>query len=628
VHLFVDLTTGPEPARADSGTRGWPLEGRLTVRAARTTCVVRPGSRSLPATVSADEGWQIVSTESPISACSQAMARAAADRACFLLLSGPVEISDETLLVLRQALDADPLFGAVVARIGCTRGCCFKSMSPDGVGAGRWLPRRALADIPPVDIGLECMDGALLVAPQVVGEFGDLPDRFSTLRAAVPAYLSTARRCGYRTVVANRAVVTIAGAGCDRPLPDRAIPDGDLALLEQIVPERERAWREFRAGAAAGFEELIARGHEVASGRRRPSLLVDIRNVGAVHNGTTQGALGNLRALRQLSPPWEVAVLSNPAAIEFHGLVELCRDWDLCTAPPARMFTVALRLTQPWHTQEIIDLHRAALFTAFYMLDTISWDVVYAAPAHLDGTWSFLADVADGFLFNSAFTERRFVTRFPAAGHAARAVCHHPFAASEYVRARQRPTNGTSILVVGNDLDHKDVLRTVEVLADAFPFQPIVCFGPPSAARPGVRVCRSGRLSDDEVHQMYADASLVVLPSFYEGFGFPIVTGLAYGKTVVARRSDLLTEIAEHCTSGRLVAFTHRDELVEIIGRILHGEDVRQEPLGAEVTGAPRVWRDAAHDLMRFLDALVREPARSRWRHRERVVNQMLAARV
>ena len=57
---------------------------------------------------------------------------------------------------------------------------------------------------------------------------------------------------------------------------------------------------------------------------------------------------------------------------------------------------------------------------------------------------------------------------------------------------------------------------------------------------------------------MYSGARCIVFPSFYEGFGFPIVTALAYGKTLIARRSDLLQEIAAHCGSGRLIAFARR----------------------------------------------------------------------
>src|SRR5678815_5138960 len=92
---------------------------------------------------------------------------------------------------------------------------------------------------------------------------------------------------------------------------------------------------------------------------------------------------------------------------------------------------------------------------------------------------------------------------------------------------------------------------------------------------------QSGMRSEAEIHQWYANARLVVFPSFYEGFGFPIVTALAYGRTLVARQSALLDEIAARCVPrGRLVPFARRDALVQIVGRILHDEDVATSPLG------------------------------------------------
>jgi hypothetical protein len=42
-----------------------------------------------------------------------------------------------------------------------------------------------------------------------------------------------------------------------------------------------------------------------------------------------------------------------------------------------------------------------------------------------------------------------------------------------------------------------------------------------------------------------------VFPSFYEGFSFPTLKGFSYGRTVLARRSDLLFEVAAHYRGPR-----------------------------------------------------------------------------
>ena len=234
----------------------------------------------------------------------------------------------------------------------------------------------------------------------------------------------------------------------------------------------------------------------------------------------------------------------------------------------------------------------------------------------------------DGLLFDSAFTERRFLTRFDQAADIPRAVCHYPFDPDEYRDSGAKDARASDyILVVGNDLDHKDAVRTIELLSSAFPFRPLVSLGPKLSESPQLRVYQSGSLSERDVDRLYAEAKFVVFSSFYEGFGFPIVTALAHGKTLIARKSELLDEIAARCSTGRLIAFTRRDQLVDILGRLLHGETLQGEPLGAAVSGRARRWSDVARDIMAFMDHVTEQPPRSRWLKREHAVNQLQAFR-
>lgn len=624
LHIFIDLT-GAERAPVSDGS--WPHPDRFTARPRRVTCVVRPGTWNELTARPPHRSWRIVTSPSAIDECSEAMARAGTDGAALLVLEGPVDASDEALYVLRECLERDPMFGWAAGRTRCHRGCCVQKLAAGGLTGGGWIPRRILAETDEWAVMPEGFASSLLLGPDVVGEFGPLDSRFASLPAALVHYLSRARRCGYRTVVANRAVMSVAGWTCDNGTSaTRSVPDADLQLLRRLIPDHERGWSEFRGGAQERFEALSAHSIRAAEGIVPPSVLLDIRNVGGIHNGTSRAALGCVRALRALAPRWDVVVLANPAATKFHGLNELCDGWEVQAAPPPRPFAAGLRLSQPWHIQEVLDLHSAALFNAYFMLDTIAWDVVYAAPPGLEGAWSFLAEHADGFLFDSAFTERRFLARFSRRDPGELAVCHYPFDPAEYVLPSIRATPGADyILIVGNEFDHKDVMQTVELLKRAFPFQKIVALGAAIEASPLLRVYLPGGMLESEIHGLYAGARFVIFPSFYEGFGFPTVTALAYGKTLIARRSELLDEIAAHCPKGRLVAFKRRDELVGILGKLLHGEAVAEEQIGARASGRLRTWRDVGSDIKDFIERMVRQPARNRWRAREHTVNQLRA---
>jgi glycosyltransferase involved in cell wall biosynthesis len=364
------------------------------------------------------------------------------------------------------------------------------------------------------------------------------------------------------------------------------------------------------------------------TGASLPSVLVDVRNVVALFNGTTQAILCLSEAIKRLRPNWDVALLANADGAAFHHLGNRYPDWPIYSEVPDRPFTVAFRPSQPWDIAEMLDLHRTALINAYLLLDTIAWDIGYMTP-HLESTWQFLAERADGLLFDSEFTRRRFAIRFPKSQSVPQAVTLFSCDLNEYARETGARNDDGFILVVGNRLDHKDVRRTVATLAAAFPFRPIHALGPSDVPSPLVQARASGELSERDVHKLYSSACCVVFPSFYEGFGFPLLTALAHGRTVVARRSALLEEVVEHCGDGRgrLIVFDQRDELVDLIGRLLHGGPVFEPPLKPHMGRRSRTWRDVAEDVFMFLESLLNDPSRSRWIAREQVVKQLLSYR-
>jgi len=113
-----------------------------------------------------------------------------------------------------------------------------------------------------------------------------------------------------------------------------------------------------------------------------------------------------------------------------------------------------------------------------------------------------------------------------------------------------------SLLFVGTYLRRK----RGKLLADAFecdvlPALPdcelwMVCEDAPP--RPGMKVL--GRVSDDELADLYGRAWVFCLPSEYEGFGIPYVEAMASGCPVVATRNPGAVEVTRNGELGVLVA--------------------------------------------------------------------------
>jgi glycosyltransferase involved in cell wall biosynthesis len=104
------------------------------------------------------------------------------------------------------------------------------------------------------------------------------------------------------------------------------------------------------------------------------------------------------------------------------------------------------------------------------------------------------------------------------------------------------------------------------------------------AAKLGVapeRLRITGRVETDELVRLYQRASLVVVPSLYEGFGLPATEAMACGAPVVASRAGALPEVMETGGGGVLVAPGDPDALAKGIATLLEQPEARAR-LGAE----------------------------------------------
>lgn len=93
----------------------------------------------------------------------------------------------------------------------------------------------------------------------------------------------------------------------------------------------------------------------------------------------------------------------------------------------------------------------------------------------------------------------------------------------------------------------------------------------PETELEGVRVL--GRVDDDALRALYSDALVFVFPTYYEGFGLPVLEAMACGAPVVCSRCSSLPEVA-----GNAALFFDPNNSVEIaekIKEILHNEAKR-----------------------------------------------------
>lgn len=121
----------------------------------------------------------------------------------------------------------------------------------------------------------------------------------------------------------------------------------------------------------------------------------------------------------------------------------------------------------------------------------------------------------------------------------------------------------------------------------------------------------TGHLSDDELRALYSSCRVFVYPSFYEGFGLPLLEAMACGAPVVTSNVPAIVETVNDV--ARLIAPTDADDLAQAITSLLDDENERAHRSGAGIQHAKKFsWeRTAAATLAVYQEAISRKRNRT-----------------
>jgi glycosyltransferase involved in cell wall biosynthesis len=170
----------------------------------------------------------------------------------------------------------------------------------------------------------------------------------------------------------------------------------------------------------------------------------------------------------------------------------------------------------------------------------------------------------------SEFVRRSVLARLPVDGERVVVVPHgvevHPAPTPADVLTARYQLDGPVVLYPAITYPHKNHAVLVDAFAAVLRHHPDALLVLPGgrgseeerlrarieALGIGGRVRRTGRISAADVAGLYETATVVAVPSRYEGFGLPAAEAMAYGAALVAADATALPEVVG--PSGRLVA--------------------------------------------------------------------------
>jgi glycosyltransferase involved in cell wall biosynthesis len=114
------------------------------------------------------------------------------------------------------------------------------------------------------------------------------------------------------------------------------------------------------------------------------------------------------------------------------------------------------------------------------------------------------------------------------------------------------------------------------------------------------RVKEVGYVRPDDLRHLYAGADALVFPSWYEGFGLPVIEAMACGTAVIASWTSSIPEVAGD--AALLVDPASAEYIAEAMKKVAFGPGVRQELVAKGLARAKLFsWRSTAEKTWQAL---------------------------
>jgi glycosyltransferase involved in cell wall biosynthesis len=534
-----------------------------------------------------------------------------------LLLDPAVKITAASIRYMADVLHLDDMIGFVGPRSNVPALAQFPRHSeadhPDRSSAEKLfgalsplLPRFHFVPAPPCD--------CVVIRAEVLDEFGLLDCKLPDGRSAILDLFLRANRCGFAAVLANRAYAWRAN-------PAEAAREWRQAVERNgaSYPELRSQIDAYRQGPQHEADRLLTGLVPEQDGRRR--ILFDLSNFTARHNGTFHAARQILAsAAQQWKSRFRILAMSTCEARHFHRLEDI-GGIEFVGLEYDQPCAAAFRFGQPFAREHVQRMGRAAPVNVWGMLDTIAWDCLYLRRLDLEEIWLEVLEYSDAVIFISEAVERQFHLRFRARPSLRQQVIYPSLNGKDYGTAESAESPGSYLLIIGNAFAHKRVRETAAAVSAALPDLEIVCIGSKGPAVPHLRFYESGNLTEATIHQLLNGARAVIFPSTHEGFGLPVLQGLAHGKPVIARSLPATRELCDRLGGpANLLLYSSTPDLLNL----LRDGVPKWEP---ETLASEHDWDAAGEQIAVLLDTSISDVRyeevlvpRIRSLHRKRVL--------
>jgi GT2 family glycosyltransferase/glycosyltransferase involved in cell wall biosynthesis/SAM-dependent methyltransferase len=435
----------------------------------------------------------------------------------------------------------------------------------------------------------------LFITDVVLDRFEGFDELFSPGYEEENDFVLRAGAVGFRAALANHALVQHATSSSFSEKAELLKSKHHRMLLNRH-PYFSRIVQDYEKSEEQAIYTILNHVHHVND------LVVDCYGFPPVLNGTTIYARDLINALNSCNERDSrvITVLIRQDVYELMNLHHLTR-LRFCHDPQTlKPHFNLLRVAQPFEPEILSRALDKSLCSVNIFFDTIAQDIPSLRSPRTEAVWHDLTHVYRNVAFISDASRRAFRARYPVRG-AGLHVIHPSLDIADYgpVSSKDAPALEARVLVVGNKFPHKDIAYTMELVAGTSATNSLsfdVLTDSPLDVSDRVEVYKSGSLAQSEITKLYSSCKFVLYPSYYEGFGLPLMEALHFGRPVIARYSPLYRELQELLgpISQNIHLYKTSKELAKILSNPPEWKD--------EAPTSPLNWNAVARRVLSVVD--------------------------
>lgn len=367
----------------------------------------------------------------------------------------------------------------------------------------------------------------LFVNARVLERFDGFDELFSPGYEEENDFILRAGALGFRAVMANHALVQHATSSSFSESSTELKSKHYKMLVEK---------HSFYPTLISNYGESAAQSlYRVFNSLHSSNdLLVDCYGFLPTLNGTTIYARDLIEALNRSNKFEEkiITILIREDVyilLEFYRLTRLRFCFDVSTLRPH--FNL-LQIAQPFDPEVLKRALKYSVCSVVIFFDTIAQDVVSLRSERTENIWTDLTLVYSSVVFISNASLNAFSARYPKRNSDFH-VIYPSLSVNDYGPSLKitKSNKSENILVVGNKFPHKDIDHTIEKIIENKSLENIkfdVLTDSPLLDTSRIFVHKSGSLSQNSITNLYSSCRVVLYPSYYEGFGLPLMEALHF----------------------------------------------------------------------------------------------------